>query len=260
LKHAGFRIKTYLEYRRRAVNQYGLHSPFLFEFYKACFRPAFKHSFPSISKLRRKLKRDKTQIQITDFGAGSLVSKSNTRMVSEMHSSAAVSEKQGEFLHRLVCYFKPKTILELGTHLGLSSAYMALASEAEIVTLEGCPSTAKVALQNHKELDVENVKLEVGNFLDSLPEVLDKIRVVDMAYIDGNHSYEGTMWNYEQILPNTEEHSVLLFDDISWSPDMKKAWDEIISKPEISLSINCYKFGLVFFRKGIEKQHFYFKF
>jgi predicted O-methyltransferase YrrM len=260
LKHAGFRIKTYVEYRRRAVNQYGLHSPFLFEFYKACFGPAFKHSFPSISKLRSKLKRDKTEIQITDFGAGSLVYKSNNRRVSEMHASASVSKKQGEFLHRLVCYFKPKTILELGTHLGLSSAYMALASETEIVTLEGCPSTAEVASQNHRELDVENVKLKLGDFLDSLPEVLCKMKAVDMAYIDANHSYEGTMWNYEQISLNTEEHTVLIFDDINWSPDMKKAWDEIISKPEISLSINCYKFGLVFFRKGIEKQHFYFKF
>ena len=260
MKHAGFRIKTYLEYRRRAVNQYGLHSPFLFEFYKACFRPDFKHSFPSISKLRRKLKRDRTEIQITDFGAGSLVCKSKTRSVCEMHSSAAVSEKQGEFLYRLVRYFKPKTILELGTHIGLSSAYMALASETELVTLEGCPSTAQVALQNYKELDVENVKLEVGNFLDSLPEALEKMRAIDMAYIDGNHSYEGTMWNYEQISLHTEEHSVLIFDDINWSPEMKKAWDDIICKPEISLSINCYKFGIVFFRKGIEKQHFYFKF
>ncbi len=260
MKHVGFRIKTYLEYRRRAVNQYGLHSPFLFEFYKACFRPSYKHSFPSILSLRKKLRNNRNEILITDFGAGSLVSKSNSRKISEMYTSAAISKKQGEFLNRLVTYLKPYSILELGTHLGLSSAYMALNSTARVTSLEGCPNTAEIASQNHSILNQENISVQVGSFHELLPNVLSTIENVDMAYVDGNHSYDGTIWNYEQILPKTSEDSVLIFDDINWSPDMKKAWDDIISKPEISFSINCYKFGLIFFRKGVEKQDFYFKF
>ena len=260
MKHLGFRVKIYLEYRSRAVNQYGLHSPFLFEFYKVCFRPSFKHDFPSISELRKNLRKNETKVKITDFGAGSLVFKSKLRKVSDMFSSAAISKKQGELLHRVVSYFKAETILEFGTHLGLSSAYMAIDSKTRIITLEGCSSTAAIALHNHEKLGLENIIVEVGSFQKSLPSILLSLKNIDLAYIDGNHSYEGTMWNFEQVLPKTNDHSILIFDDINWSPEMKKAWDEIISKPEISLSINCYKFGLVFFRKGVEKQHFYFKF
>jgi len=260
LKHAGFRIRTYLEYRKRAVNQYGLHSPFLFELFVTCFRPSFKHDFPSISGLRKQLKSNSQTIEITDFGAGSLVSKSRTRTVSDMYASAAISKKQGELIYRLVQYFKPSSILELGTHLGLSSAYMALNSSAKIISIEGCSNTAELALQYHEELGLSTIQIELGDFNSTLPKTLNSLRKIGMAYIDGNHSYEGTLWNYEQILPFTTSNSVLIFDDINWSPDMKRAWEEIISGPEVSISINCNKFGIIFFREGVEKQDFYFKF
>ncbi|MFK7756380.1 MAG: O-methyltransferase [Flavobacteriales bacterium] len=260
LKHAGFRIKTYLEYRKRAVNQYGLHSPFLYELYLACFRPAFKHDFRAITNLRKELRKSTQSVEITDFGAGSLVNKSSTRSVSEMYSSAAISEKQGELLHRLVGFLKPVKVLELGTHLGLSSAYMASGNAAKVVSLEGCPNTADLAQKHHTELGLSTIQIEVGDFKRTLPEVLNSAGKIDLAYVDGNHSYKGTLWNYEQLLPFTTSNSVIIFDDINWSPDMKRAWEEIIARPEVSISVNCFKFGMVFFREGVEKQDFWFKF
>ncbi len=244
----------------RAVNQHGLHSPFLFDFYNACFKPSFKHPFNDIQELRNRLSKNDGVVSVTDFGAGSLVNSEKKREVSEMYRSASISKKQGELLHRVAAYFKSETIFELGTHLGLSSAYLAWNDSVNVQTLEGCPQTATLAVKNHGELNLENVEITIGEFQKTLTSKLSELSIIDLAYIDGNHSYLGTLNNYQSIASKCNENSVIIFDDINWSPEMKKAWTEVILKPEVSLSVNCYKFGMVFFREGVKKQDFYFRF
>jgi len=197
--------------------------------------------------------------EITDYGAGSQVNSANKKRVCEMYKSASISKKQGELFNRLTGYFKPSSVLELGTHLGCSGLYFLNNTNCELHTLEGCPQTQEIA-KNVLKAYHHRTHFYLGSFNEKLIEALDQIKNVDLAYIDGNHTYEGTIWNYEKILPKITPNSVLVFDDINWSPDMKKAWDEIISKPEVSLSVNCYKFGILFFREGVKKQNFYFKF
>jgi len=218
-----FRVKKYLTYRKRAVNQFGLHSPFLFELYNTCFKPKFTHPFPEIQAARDDLKRNQELIQVSDFGAGSLVTKSISRKVKEMYKSASISKKQGELLNRLVKFLEPKMVLELGTHLGVSGDLIS------------------------------------GTFKSQLPIVIDGIDSVDLVYVDGNHDFENTIWHFETLLKKINENSVIIFDDINWTEDMALAWEQIKQHKDVSISINCYKFGMVFFRKGIEKQDFYFK-
>lgn len=189
-----------------------------------------------------------------------MVSNSSSRMVSEMYRSSSISRKQGELLYRLVGYFSPSQVLELGTHFGLSSIYMAQNSNVQVESFEGCPETRSVALENFKSQKISNVNVTLGDFNTSVPKKLKEIASVDFAYVDGNHTYEGTLWAYDLLKNIAKEDSVLVFDDINWSLGMKRAWEEIISKPEVSLSVNCYKFGLILFRQGVEKQNVYFKF
>ena len=241
------------------MNQYGLHSPFLFELYVACFKPSFKHDFPVIDKIRAGIMRNNEFREIMDHGAGSLVNNAKEKRVSQMYKSASISKKQGELFSRLIKYFKPASVLELGTHLGVSGLYFLHNSDCKLHTIEGCLQTQEIAMDVLKAYQ-HRTHFYLGTFEEKLMKVLDEIEAVNIAYVDGNHSFEGTMWNYEQILPFTTSESVLIFDDINWSPDMKKAWDEIRSRPEVSISINCYKFGMVFFRDGVQKQDFYFRF
>ncbi len=259
MKNLAFRAKTYLEYRKRAVNQYGLHSPFLFELYNTCFKPRFSHQFPLIDKVRNDLKTNNNLLEIKDYGAGSLVSNSQRKQVSAMYKSASISKKQGELFNRLVKYFNPSSVVELGTHLGLSGWYFLDGTSTHLHTLEGCSQTQALAKEVLSPFQ-GRIHFYLGSFEENLGPALDEIQKVEFAYIDGNHTYKGTIWNYEMLKEKSDENTVLIFDDINWSPGMKKAWDEIISKPEVSISLNCYKFGIIFFKLGIRKQDFYLKF
>ena len=84
-----------------------------------------------------------------------------------------------------------------------------------------------------------------------------KDKIIDMAYIDGNHTYEATMKYFNELLKITHENSILIFDDIYWTSDMTKAWEEIKTIPAVTVSIDLYKVGLIFFRKeNKQKEHF----
>ena len=254
-----FRVKQYLAFRKKAVDEFGLHSPFLFDLYSSCFKPRFQHDFPRIKELRNSLSKNKTSIKVKDFGVGSKVNKSPERTVSEMYKSASVSKKQGELFNRMVRYFDFKIVLELGTHLGVSGSYFLENTTAHLFTIEGCAETQVQAKKNLKQHE-NRITYIKGEFRKTLQETLNNMGMVDLAYIDGNHDYENTLWHYQLILDKTHENSIILLDDINWSPSMAKVWETIIERPEISISVNCFKFGILFFKKGIEKQNFSFKF
>ena len=129
------------------------------------------------------------------------------------------------------------------------------APESKINTLEGCPQTAKVARSGFEEHGLKNIELHVGDFEDLLPDLLNENQY-DLVFFDGNHQREATLKYFELCLQAASENSLFIFDDIHWSPDMETAWKEIMEYPEVSLTLDTYQWGLVFFRKGREKEHF----
>ena len=140
-------IKSYLQFLLSSTNQHGVHSPFVFDLVTRCFYD--KTNYPEYSILknyRNSLLNNKNTIEVTDFGAGSRVFKSNTRAVNQIAKNAGISSKRAELLFRLVRYFQPQSILEIGTSLGLATSALALGNEkARITTLEGCPNTITIA-------------------------------------------------------------------------------------------------------------------
>ena len=79
----------------------------------------------------------------------------------------------------------------------------------------------------------------------------------DLVYIDGNHTYGATSNYFNELLKITNENSILIFDDIYWSEEMAKVWQEIKNHAAVTLSIDLYKMGLIFFRKeNKQKEHF----
>jgi len=152
-------------------------------------------------------------------------------------------------------------VIELGTCLGITTAYLSKACpEAEVITIEGCPETAKVAYQNFKDLELENTELQVGNFDVLLPGIIAQQERLDFVYVDGNHRKDATLNYFNWCLPKVHEGSLLIFDDIYWSKGMKEAWEEIKAHPEVTVTIDLFWIGLVYFRKGQAKEHFKIKF
>ena len=255
----------YLKYYVIASNGrgHGIHSPFVFEFItKVLNDDRYFYAYDSIEKLRQLLLLDDRQLTIEDFGAGSRINKTGFRTVKKIAQSSLKPKKFSQLLFRIVDHYSPTTILELGTSLGITTAYLASAKAASsVVTLEGSPAIAGVARNNFSKLNLLNIQLLEGNFDETLSMALEKMGKIDLAFIDGNHRYEPTVRYYRQLIPALHEYSVLIFDDIHWSKEMEKAWEEINQDPLVMLSIDLFFIGLVFFRKDNKvKQHFTIRF
>jgi len=252
-----FNIKSYLTFLLKSTNQHGVHSPFIYDLVTKCFYKktnSAKKEF--IYKVRKSLFSNNEIIEVTDFGKGSRVFKSNNRKVSKISKVAGISHKRAKLLLRLVEYFNFQELLEIGTSVGLGASTLSIANpEAKIVTLEGCKNTAEVAQQLFDQFSLHNIKLIVGNFKDTLPNTLHNHQF-DLIYFDGNHQKKATLDYFNKCVQTIHNNSVFIFDDISWSAEMQEAWEEIKIHPKVTVTINTFFWGIVFFRKEQEKQHF----
>lgn len=255
----------YFKYYIHAANSkgHGTHSPFVFEFITKVMNDFTKYyDYERVETLRKKLLQDKTEIIVEDFGAGSATTNSNVRTIASIAKSAAKPKKFGQLLYRMVKYYGFGNVLELGTSLGITTAYLALADNtAKITTLEGCGNIAEMARRNFIDLGLNNVDIVRGNFDDTLEEVLIRNNPVDFAFIDGNHRQEPTERYFRQILPYTHNNSILVFDDIHWSAGMEAAWNNIVSHESVTAYIDLFYIGIISFRKEFkQKQEFAVRF
>ncbi|MBL4716223.1 MAG: SAM-dependent methyltransferase [Bacteroidetes bacterium] len=251
--------KRYFDFLLRSKSRYSIHSPFVYELLTRVISINSQYQVvQDIEKLRKKLLKNSTMIEVTDLGTKGLSNDyKRKRTISEITRRYAISPKYGKLLFQLAKHFKPKTIIELGTSLGLSTAYLALSDkDYKVLTLDGCPQTAAIAKQNFESLEMKNVELIVGDFDKTLEEVISKLISVDLAFFDGNHAKEPTLNYFEQCLSKVNEHSLFIFDDIHWSIGMEEAWEEIKGHSEVTVTIDLFQFGLIFFRKEQAKQHF----
>jgi predicted O-methyltransferase YrrM len=251
----------YIKYYLTASNSkgHGMHSPFVFSFITQVLNDDRSfYAYGHIEKLRSDLLANENKLTIEDFGAGSRVKKDNVRMIKDIAQSSLKPKKFGQLLFRIVDQYAPATILELGTSLGITTAYLASAKEATaVVTMEGAKAVAGVAKNNFSHLGLQNIELVEGNF----DETLSAMRTIDLAFVDGNHRYEPTIRYFRELLPAMHEYSILIFDDIHWSKEMEQAWEEIKKDEAVTLTIDLFFIGLVFFRKEHKvKQHFVIRF
>jgi predicted O-methyltransferase YrrM len=275
----------------RAKTQYNVHSPFVFAFVQSVLEDdrAF-YVFHETDVLRGELLASKESIEVEDFGAGSVVDGlKKTRKISSIAGSALSPAFQCQWLFRMTELYKPLTVIELGTSLGISTLHLAEGAPrtAKIMTLEGSAEIAKAARKNFDwfydtfrktglrhndpsvlhfekyahnfstEFEKHKIEIVVGKFDETLPKVLSSIEKLDFAFIDGNHLRQPTLDYFEQCLTKANDQTVLIFDDVHWSEDMEAAWSEIKVHPRVRLSIDLFWCGIVFFRnENREKEHF----
>ncbi len=240
-----------------------MHSPFVFQFILQVLNNTAGYQLPTdVEQLRNKLKTDKRLLEIDDLGAGSRRATTKKRSVQQLAKTALKPKKYAQLLFRLVKYYQPQTLVELGTSLGITTCYLASAiPSATIITIEGSKTVAAIAQQNFAALALKNIQLLQGNFDDQLPSVINRISFIDVAYIDGNHRYQPTINYFHQLLTKTTGNSILIFDDIHWSAEMERAWEEVKGHPSVRCSIDIFFLGFVFFRPEFKaKQHFTIRF
>ncbi|RZA00479.1 MAG: class I SAM-dependent methyltransferase [Sphingobacteriaceae bacterium] len=251
----------YLLHRIRGKSRHGIHSPFIYQLVdEVIYDLHAKKVYNDIEDTRKKLLADDRLITITDLGAGSVLNTNKQKKISAIAANALKSPILAQLLHRLAAFLKPETIIELGTCLGVTTLYLQKAApNAKIYTLEGCPQTAAVAGAQFAEAGLNNIDLVVGNFDDTLHSIIDSLPKLDFVFVDGNHQKDATLKYFEWCLPKVHEDTLLIFDDIYWSEGMKEAWAQIKAHPQVTVTVDLFWFGLVFFKPGRAKEDFMVK-
>ncbi len=255
-------ILNYLIYRIRSVNEHAIHSPFIFGLTRdVIYNKAAFYSYESIEHLRNQLAQSQELIKVLDLGAGSHKNNAQWRTISQITRNSAKPSKYAQLLFRLCDHFQPYTIIELGTSLGISTAYLASAnSKSKVHTIEGSPEIAQKAKLNFEQLELQNIVQHTGNFDIVLPKLLEQIPQPDLVFFDGNHRKDATMRYFELCLKKAHNETIFIFDDIYWSKEMTEAWEEIKNHEAVTVTVDLFFIGIVFFRKEQKKQHFVIKF
>lgn len=262
-----FPFREYIRFLWHSKNEHGVQSPFVYQLVTKCFYDATPFSeYEALKNYRKSLLSNKNRIKVTDFGAGSRVFTSDKREIAKIAKTAGISAKRAKLLFRIVHYFKPSNVLEIGTSLGLATSALALGSKnlgakTKIITLEGCAETKKVAEAQLRAFHCDNVELittEFEKYLKNLQLPTSQLLTPNfqLVYFDGNHSEKATLQYFELLLPTSTNDSVWIFDDIHWSQGMKNAWQTIQNHPKVTVTIDTFQWGIVFFRKEQVKEHF----
>lgn len=196
-------------------------------------------SWPEIERERSRLLKDQNEVPMLDLGAGS---QSKARTVAEIAQSALKRPRHARALAGLASYLETAVVLELGTCLGITTAYLGKHS-ASVTTIEGNPALAGHAEDIWRRLNVQNVTSIVGDFDDVLPS-LPPVQY-DLIFIDGNHRGAALIRYVNELAPCLSEKGVIVCDDIHWSRDMEAAWDELIQENRWSLRVDFYEWGLL---------------
>ena len=219
-----------------------------------------------IEELRSVLRANLTEITVMDYGAGS--PKDNRKqeemyngVAATMNVSNACKTSKPRFwalvLFKLIREFKPTTSIELGTCLGISAAYQAAAhkinDKGSITTMEGAASLASLSEKNLRKLGLDNAVVVCGRFQDNLDRVLNENKPIDYAFIDGHHDEEASLSYFESFVPYLSNKAILVFDDISWSNGMRRAWNRIIENENVKFSVDLKTIGICLLDSDMEK-------
>jgi hypothetical protein len=134
------------------------------------------------------------------------------------NQNKSISKKQ-QSLYKIICYFEPKSILTIG----------AKPFEKEIITLANPKATIDIALDS---------------------------AIYDCIYIHSQEFQFITNERIEQMLNTSENNSFWILEDIHANPAAEALWKTLKQNPKVTVTVDTYHFGLVFFRREQVKEHF----
>ena len=255
-------IKTtfrYLFYKLFAPHRkgFGVHSPFVFHLVTNVFGGKDDENLTDILNWRKGILHDPGKLKTSDIGAGSKVHSIQTRSIKQIAGKSSIRHKYGCILYSLVREFRPATIIELGTGIGISTAYLAKAcQESRVISIEGDKRKISYAEKSLGLLKLNNITLLNAYFKEVLPGLVTKAGRPLLIFADGDHNYHSTLAYFEEIMKSVNPEIIVVFDDIRWSADMEKAWTCIKKDSRVVISIDLFFMGIIFFRTGMSKQDF----
>jgi len=243
----------------------GIHSPRLFYLVRHLFyETAQLYSWQQIEQRREAMLRAPKLVHVVDYGTG----KDRDELVMHIAKRCLMGRKEVQLLSRLLHYMsgdeyvsgrkRGLNVVELGTSLGITTAYLAMADgRNSVVSFEGCEQLAQMAALNWEKLKVSSIRTVIGNLDDTLYIYAREMRdPIDLVLMDANHTGAATLRYFECLWPHMDADGVLVLDDIRYSRDMYEAWQQIASHPAVSASMDLGKMGLVFFYDKLEHKKY----
>jgi predicted O-methyltransferase YrrM len=219
--------------------------------------PEEKQLVDRIEQRRALLLRSEQTIEAIDYGAGNADSRRTREEMNKGVRSTALVGKVSQWskpafwalvLFKLVRKLEPKSSVELGTCVGISAAYMSAAlklnGKGRLLSLEGSPAIADIARETLRGMKLENCSVITGPFYETLKASMESAKPIDFFFNDGHHDHDAVIQYFSESLPNLADQAVIVFDDISWNPGMRKAWVEIESHPQVSATIDLETIGI----------------
>ncbi len=247
-----FQARTWLSYWLNAVDQHSLHSPFFFDFYKNVVK-AEDSEVAIAEKLRNQLLTDQRTVNVDDPGSGQ--GRKSQRLIRDIASSSLSTKKFSGLYKRIIEHYGCKTIVELGTSFGINTLYLGAAAGSKVHTFEGSDAIAEIASLTFHCAEARNITIVKGNIDSTLPSHLSLIKKIDFVFIDANHTYKATTGYFQKILQKIHDKSIVIIDDIHYSSEMEKAWNEIRKNDLVYGAVDLYRCGILFFDPSLNKQH-----
>jgi predicted O-methyltransferase YrrM len=218
-----------------------------------------RKSYPAydvVEKFRKELLRSDERLEVLDLGAGSRKDNRDSRRVGDIVYTAAKPKKYGQLLYRMARHYGCRQVMELGTSLGITTAYLSAGAglDGKVVTIEGAPAIAEKAREHFRRLDLGNVIQLTGDFDDRLGEAFGLMPSPELVYIDGNHRLDPTLRYFQMFKEHCVERSILVFDDIHWSRGMEEAWAHIRKDANVTCTIDLFHVGVVFFQSSFREK------
>jgi len=254
------RAIKYLKYILLSSNRkgHGIHSPFVFDLVSRVFRNKIDSDIVlSIEMVRKRLISDKRSIFVKDLGSGAESSKTNFKKVSEIARYSPVTSRFGVLLSNMAKEFGSPLIIEFGTSFGISTMYLAAScTDTNVYTMEGCPETVEIAKQNFSEVGLNNIKVFNQSFDDILEDISTPDNKPGLVFIDGNHRKDPVIKYFVKMAEISDSDTVIIIDDINYSKEMEEAWEEIKRYEKVTLTVDIFRMGIVFFREGMNNKNY----
>ncbi|GGZ26690.1 hypothetical protein GCM10007049_19260 [Echinicola pacifica] len=246
-------LVAYIKHFHLKVDRHSLQSPYIFELYEK-IKGDQKTIDESLLDRRKVLLSNPTEIEITDYGSGSVHLKSQKRKISDITKYSSSLPKYAQLYASLAQQTPAGILLELGTCVGLTASHLATQTSGQIYSFEGAKALAAVAQETLG--DRKNAQIITGKIQESLPRFLKTCERIDFALIDAHHAYEPTMHFWNLIKVKITSLSIVVIADIHLNSQMEKAWKDLKAQKEVSASIDFYECGVLLFKKGINKENY----
>jgi hypothetical protein len=238
-----FVVKARLKHFFSASGPKKVHSPYLYELYRAI---KDQNSLSRDQKMivrnrRRQLAGNSSALEFDDPGSrGGRVQST----VAEVFKRTSKPSKQALSIAEIAAYGNEGSILELGTAFGTTTMTIRFANgNRKIVSVEGVTEIASFAKETLG--DDNNTEIIIGRFADVVPDLAKSAEKFGMVFMDGHHSRKPTLDYLETLLPALDEKALVVIDDIYYSKDMFQCWQELLALANFQVKLDFFHFGVL---------------